>query len=121
MTYPRAVRRLLPSLLPGLVLTLAAPWAPVVLASGAPAEARAAGKIQSDLTGWTGEQLADGRTAGTVVRRGRVFLKSPVTTTRVDGTTYDVLTDDDLMRRHRLELPFGFDPRTVAATLGLGD
>lgn len=90
MTYPRAVRRLLPSLLPGLVLTLAAPWAPVVLASGAPAEARAAGKIQSDLTGWTGEQLADGRTAGTVVRRGRVFLKSPVTTTRVDGTTYDV-------------------------------
>ncbi|WP_323791568.1 ABC transporter ATP-binding protein [Nocardioides sp.] len=30
-----------------------------------------------------------------------------------DGTTYDVLTDDDLMRRHRLELPFGFDPRTV--------
>ncbi|CAN5117558.1 ABC transporter ATP-binding protein [soil metagenome] len=31
-----------------------------------------------------------------------------------DGTTYDVLTDDDLMRRHRLELPFGFDPRTVA-------
>ncbi|WP_300399629.1 ABC transporter ATP-binding protein [Nocardioides sp.] len=38
-----------------------------------------------------------------------------------DGTTYDVLTDDELMRRHRLELPFGFDPRTVAATLGLGD
>ncbi len=30
-----------------------------------------------------------------------------------DGTTYDVLTDDDLMREHRLELPFGFDPRTV--------
>ena len=31
-----------------------------------------------------------------------------------DGTTYDVLTDDALMRAHRLELPFGFDPRTVA-------
>jgi cobalt/nickel transport system ATP-binding protein len=30
-----------------------------------------------------------------------------------DGDTYDVLTDDELMRRHRLELPFGFDPRTV--------
>ena len=30
-----------------------------------------------------------------------------------DGTTYDVLTDDDLMRAHRLELPFGFDPRTA--------
>ena len=30
-----------------------------------------------------------------------------------DGTTFDVLTDDDLMRAHRLELPFGFDPRTV--------
>ena len=30
-----------------------------------------------------------------------------------DGTTYDVLTDDALMRAHRLELPFGFDPRTV--------
>ena len=30
-----------------------------------------------------------------------------------DGTTYDVLTDDGLMREHRLELPFGFDPRTI--------
>jgi len=30
-----------------------------------------------------------------------------------DGTTYDVLTDDDLMRAHRLELPFGFDPRAI--------
>jgi cobalt/nickel transport system ATP-binding protein len=30
-----------------------------------------------------------------------------------DGSTYDVLTDDELMRAHRLELPFGFDPRTV--------
>jgi cobalt/nickel transport system ATP-binding protein len=28
-----------------------------------------------------------------------------------DGPTYDILTDDDLMARHRLELPFGFDPR----------
>ena len=31
-----------------------------------------------------------------------------------DGPTYDVLTDDELMRANRLELPFGFDPRTVA-------
>jgi cobalt/nickel transport system ATP-binding protein len=30
-----------------------------------------------------------------------------------DGATYDVLTDDDLMAAHRLELPFGFDPRTI--------
>jgi cobalt/nickel transport system ATP-binding protein len=30
-----------------------------------------------------------------------------------DGSTYDVLTDDALMRAHRLELPYGFDPRTV--------
>jgi cobalt/nickel transport system ATP-binding protein len=30
-----------------------------------------------------------------------------------DGSTYDVLTDDALMTAHRLELPFGFDPRTV--------
>ena len=30
-----------------------------------------------------------------------------------DGTTYDVLTDDTLMRAHRLELPFGFDPRSA--------
>jgi cobalt/nickel transport system ATP-binding protein len=30
-----------------------------------------------------------------------------------DGPTYDVLTDDVLMREHRLELPFGFDPRTI--------
>jgi cobalt/nickel transport system ATP-binding protein len=31
-----------------------------------------------------------------------------------DGATYDVLTDDALMSRHRLELPFGFDPRAIA-------
>ncbi len=30
-----------------------------------------------------------------------------------DGDTYDVLTDDALMRAHRLELPFGFDPRAT--------
>ena len=30
-----------------------------------------------------------------------------------DGATYDVLTDDGLMRANRLELPFGFDPRTI--------
>jgi cobalt/nickel transport system ATP-binding protein len=30
-----------------------------------------------------------------------------------DGATYDVLTDDALMRAHRLELPFGFDPRRM--------
>lgn len=30
-----------------------------------------------------------------------------------DAPTYDVLTDDGLMTRHRLELPFGFDPRAV--------
>lgn len=32
-----------------------------------------------------------------------------------DGTTRDVLTDEELMTAHRLELPFGFDPRTVPA------
>ncbi len=30
-----------------------------------------------------------------------------------DGPTYHLLTDDALMKAHRLELPFGFDPRTV--------
>jgi cobalt/nickel transport system ATP-binding protein len=30
-----------------------------------------------------------------------------------DGRTYDVLTDDALMSAHRLELPFGFDPRSL--------
>ena len=34
-----------------------------------------------------------------------------------DGSTYDVLTDDALMSAHRLELPFGFDPRTVGLPL----
>ena len=32
-----------------------------------------------------------------------------------DGATRDVLTDDVLMAAHRLELPFGFDPRTIPA------
>jgi cobalt/nickel transport system ATP-binding protein len=31
-----------------------------------------------------------------------------------DGRTRDLLCDDALMREHRLELPFGFDPRSVA-------
>ena len=30
-----------------------------------------------------------------------------------DGATYDLLTDSEMMRRHRLELPFGFDPATI--------
>jgi cobalt/nickel transport system ATP-binding protein len=30
-----------------------------------------------------------------------------------DGSTYDVLTDAELMAAHRLELPFGFAPRPV--------
>jgi len=37
-----------------------------------------------------------------------------------DGTTYDVLTDEALMRSNRLELPFGFDPRSVAAPPAAG-
>jgi cobalt/nickel transport system ATP-binding protein len=32
-----------------------------------------------------------------------------------DGATYDVLTDAALMRAHRLELPFGFDPRAIGS------
>jgi cobalt/nickel transport system ATP-binding protein len=32
-----------------------------------------------------------------------------------DGTTFDILTDDALMRAHRLELPWGFDPRAVGS------
>ncbi|MFJ7058825.1 energy-coupling factor ABC transporter ATP-binding protein [Streptomyces griseobrunneus] len=30
-----------------------------------------------------------------------------------DGRTQDLLCDEELMRSHRLELPFGFDPRSV--------
>jgi cobalt/nickel transport system ATP-binding protein len=30
-----------------------------------------------------------------------------------DGRTSELLADDELMRAHRLELPFGFDPRSV--------
>lgn len=32
-----------------------------------------------------------------------------------DGRTFDVLTDAPLMAAHRLELPWGFDPRTVGS------
>ncbi|MBO1336506.1 energy-coupling factor ABC transporter ATP-binding protein [Streptomyces sp. VRA16 Mangrove soil] len=31
-----------------------------------------------------------------------------------DGTTGDLLADEELMGEHRLELPFGFDPKSVA-------
>ena len=33
-----------------------------------------------------------------------------------DGPTYDILTDDTFMSAHRLELPFGFDPRAIRST-----
>ncbi|KUO18892.1 energy-coupling factor ABC transporter ATP-binding protein [Streptomyces dysideae] len=35
-----------------------------------------------------------------------------------DGKTADLLADDELMRAHRLELPYGFDPRSVPAAPG---
>ncbi|MFI9583973.1 energy-coupling factor ABC transporter ATP-binding protein [Streptomyces sp. NPDC052236] len=35
-----------------------------------------------------------------------------------DGRTREVLSDEELMRAHRLELPFGFNPMTVAGPLG---
>ncbi|MFE2229494.1 MULTISPECIES: energy-coupling factor ABC transporter ATP-binding protein [Streptomyces] len=34
-----------------------------------------------------------------------------------DGTTQELLCDEELMRTHRLELPFGFDPRSVDVPL----
>ncbi|MBT2420640.1 ABC transporter ATP-binding protein [Streptomyces sp. ISL-22] len=34
-------------------------------------------------------------------------------TIAADGPTDELLSDDGLMRAHRLELPFGFDPRSV--------
>jgi cobalt/nickel transport system ATP-binding protein len=37
-----------------------------------------------------------------------------------DGPTYDVLTDDALMAAHRLELPFGFDPRAIGVPRPVG-
>ena len=36
-----------------------------------------------------------------------------------DGPTRELLADADLMREHRLELPYGFDPLSVAG-LSLG-
>ena len=35
-----------------------------------------------------------------------------------DGTTYDVLTDAELMRAHRLELPVGFQPGPIGSLPG---
>jgi cobalt/nickel transport system ATP-binding protein len=35
-----------------------------------------------------------------------------------DGATRDLLTDDDLLTEHRLELPFGFDPRATPTVRG---
>ncbi|QIK77142.1 energy-coupling factor ABC transporter ATP-binding protein [Nocardioides piscis] len=35
-----------------------------------------------------------------------------------DAATFDVLTDDALMAAHRLELPWGFDPRSIDSLPG---
>jgi cobalt/nickel transport system ATP-binding protein len=37
-----------------------------------------------------------------------------------DGDTVDVLSDDELMRAHRLELPFGFYPAQAMRVRGAG-
>ena len=37
-----------------------------------------------------------------------------------DGPTGALLADEQLMRAHRLELPFGFDPRSVAGPPAAG-
>lgn len=37
-----------------------------------------------------------------------------------DGPTYDVMTDAVLMTKHRLELPFGFDPTRIEGLTGPG-
>ncbi|GAB3138691.1 ABC transporter ATP-binding protein [Micromonospora sonneratiae] len=38
-----------------------------------------------------------------------------------DGSTIDLLTDDVLLARHRLELPHGFDPKTAVAKAAAGE
>ncbi|MER5745105.1 energy-coupling factor ABC transporter ATP-binding protein [Streptomyces sp. NPDC002225] len=45
-----------------------------------------------------------------------VILSDGVIT--ADDRTQDLLCDDELMRAHRLELPFGFDPRSVTVRHG---
>ena len=45
-----------------------------------------------------------------ILDRGRIVADAP---------TREVLGDPDLLRAHRLELPFGFDPAVAAAQLGL--
>jgi hypothetical protein len=84
------VRRLLPAL--ALVLAPLAPVTPTAVAAdpGTKTAQRATAKIQTDLRGWSGEELATGRAAGTDLRRGRVFLGEPVGTRTLGGTTYDV-------------------------------
>lgn len=61
-----------------------------VTKADAPAAARASDKIRTDLRTWTGEQLAQGRIAGTELRRGRVFLAEPVGKRVLGGTSYDL-------------------------------
>ena len=39
-------------------------------------------------------------------------------TTSGDRPTFDVLTDEALMAAHRLELPWGFDPRRIDSLPG---
>ena len=89
------MRRLLPALALALAIAPLAPLTPAAVAAepsttrAATAE-RAAAKIQTDLRGWSGEELASGRAAGTELRRGRLFLADPVGTRTLGGTSYDV-------------------------------
>ncbi len=71
-------------MLPLLVLALVVPGPPATSAGAAPAERR----IQ--YAEWRGADLAAGTFEGTVLRKARIRVATPVATRRYGGTTYDV-------------------------------
>ena len=61
--------------------------------------------------GLKGDELeARVRTALELCPRSLILSEGTIA---ADGKTAELLTDEELMRAHRLELPFGFDPRSV--------
>ena len=85
-------------------------------ATAVPPRHKVPADLAQDLRDGQGPLLQAGRASGEAVSCHRPtgqYVAIHDGQVVADGATHDLLTDHELMRRHRLELPLGFDPATI--------